>query len=343
MGLHALARRRLRLFRSFAPGYYSFWLLAVLVFVTLFAEVLCNQRPIVAKVNGRYFFPIFTSVAETEFGGVFETEMDYTDSFFLDQLKEPQNWAVFPPIHFDYRYIDTSLSHPAPSPPDREHLLGTDDRARDVASRLVYGFRLSFLFGVTLALVGSVIGVLLGAMQGFWGGWYDLLSQRLIEVWSSQNELYLLIILSSIFSPSLGLIFVLLSLFGWMGLAAYVRAEYLRARQLEYVYAALAMGGSNTRVMLKHILPNTLIPVITFFPFRVSAGIMGLTALDFLGLGVPSPTASLGELLNQGKAHVSNGTWWIIVSVFVVIVATIMMLNFIGEGVQKAFDPRAAL
>jgi microcin C transport system permease protein len=192
-------------------------------------------------------------------------------------------------------------------------------------------------------VVGSIIGVILGALQGFFGGWYDLLSQRLIEIWSSQNELYLLIILSSLFAPSLGLIFVLLSLFGWMGLAAYVRAEYLRARQLEYVHAAMSLGAGHLRVMLKHILPNTLIPVITFFPFRVSGGIMGLTALDFLGLGVPSPTASLGELLNQGKAHVSHGTWWIIVSVFIVIVATIMMLNFIGEGVQKAFDPRSVL
>ncbi len=343
MVFNALARRRFGLFKSFKTGYLSLWILTIVVAITLFAEILCNQRPIIAKIDGRLFFPVFQSYPETEFGGVFETEMDYTDDLFKDLLKNTQNWAIFPPIGFDYMYVDTSLSHPAPSPPDREHLLGTDDRARDVASRLIYGFRLSFIFGLTLAVVGSVIGVILGALQGFFGGWYDLLSQRLIEIWSSQNELYLLIILSSLFAPSLGLIFVLLSLFGWMGLAAYVRAEYLRARQLEYVHAALSLGAGHLRVMLKHILPNTLIPVITFFPFRVSGGIMGLTALDFLGLGVPSPTASLGELLNQGKAHVSHGTWWIIVSVFIVIVATIMMLNFIGEGVQKAFDPRAVL
>lgn len=339
--LNPLTQRRLKIFVQYRPGYYSLWALLCVVIISLFAELLCNQRPIVAQINGRVFYPIFKSYAETEFGGVFETEMDYKDSLFTDLIQQPGNWALYPPIRFDYELVDTTLDVPAPSPPDSTHFLGTDDRARDVAARLIYGFRLSFLFGLTLAVTGSIIGVVLGALQGFFGGWYDLFCQRVIEIWSSQNELYLLIILSSLFSPSILLIFTLLSLFGWTGLAAYVRAEYLRARQMEYVAAAVALGGKPMRVMTRHILPNTLVPVITFFPFRVSSGIMGLTALDFLGLGVPSPTASLGELLNQGKSHVSNGTWWIIASVFLVIVATIMMLNFIGEGVQKAFDPKA--
>ena len=343
MNLNPLTRRRLKVFAQYRPGYVSCWVLLVFVVSSLFAEILCNHRPMMARIQGKLYFPIFKSYPETTFGGVFETEMDYTDPLFTDLLQEEGNWAVFPPVRFDYQFVDTGLKEPAPSAPDGRHFLGTDDRARDVLSRLIYGFRLSFLFGFTLAVVGSVIGVVLGALQGFLGGWYDLFCQRVIEIWSSQNELYLLIILSSLFAPSVSLIFLLLSLFGWMGLAAYVRGEYLRARQMEYVVAALALGGRPLRVMLKHILPNTLVPVITFFPFRVSSGIMGLTALDFLGLGVPSPTASLGELLNQGKAHVSHGTWWIIVSVFLVIVATIMMLNFIGEGVQRAFDPKTSI
>ncbi len=336
-----VTKRRWAIFRSSRLGYASALLLLFFVIVSCFAEVICNNRPIVAKVDGRYFFPIFKTYTDVEFGGIFETEADYLDPYLTDVLHKEGNWAVFPPVHFDYQYVDTTLSSPAPSPPDHEHILGTDDRSRDVFSRLLYGFRLSVIFGVTLAVFGSILGVIMGAFQGFIGGRFDLWTQRLIEVWSSQNELYVLLILSSIFQPSVAILFILLSIFGWMGLAAYVRAEFLRARQYEFVQSAVALGSSRFRVMWKHILPNTLTPVITFFPFRVSAGIMGLTALDFLGMGVPSPTPSLGELLNQGKAHVASGTWWIIISVFVVITTMIVMLNFIGEAVQKAFDPKA--
>lgn len=339
--LSPVTKRRLGIFKANRLGYASAVLLALALVISCFAEFLCNNRPIVAKVEGRYYFPIFKSYADVEFGGIFETEADYLDPSMHDVLQRDGNWAIFPPVRFDYQYVDTTLSSPAPSPPDHEHFLGTDDRSRDVFSRLLYGFRLSLGFGVILAIFGSAVGVLIGAIQGFVGGRFDLWSQRFIEVWSSQNELYLLLILSSIFQPSVAIIFILLSLFGWMGLAAYVRAEFLRARQYEYVQSAIALGSTRTRVMWKHILPNTLTPVITFFPFRVSAGIMGLTALDFLGMGVPSPTPSLGELLNQGKAHVASGTWWIIISVFCVITVMIVMLNFIGEAVQKAFDPKA--
>jgi microcin C transport system permease protein len=293
------------------------------------------------RYEGKFYWPILVSYPETTFGGVFDSEADYHEPTVAEAIKRDGNWALFPPVQFDYQYIDTRLSQPAPSPPDQSHWLGTDDRGRDVVARLVYGFRLSVIFGLTLAVFGSLIGIFLGALQGYVGGVFDLLSQRVIEVWSAQNELYLLIILSSIFEPSVTLIFALLSLFGWMGLAAYVRAEFLRARQAEYVQSAIALGGRRWRIILKHVLPNALTPVITFFPFRIADGVMGLTALDFLSLGVPPPTPSLGELLGQGKANLSS--WWIIVSVFAVISALILMLNFIGEAVQKSMDPRSVL
>ncbi len=334
-----LARRRWAIFRSQKRGYVSLILLTIMIGLSLFANVLCNQRPLLINYNGELYVPILKDYPETLFGGVFETETDYADPFFKGEIAKPGNWAIYPPVRFDYAYVDTSLLAPAPSPPDREHLLGTDDRSRDVMSRLVYGFRLSIVFGMTLAIFGSIVGIIIGAIQGYVGGFLDLIGQRLSEVWGSQNELYLLIILSSIFEPSVAVIFLLLSLFGWMGLAAYVRAEFLRARNYEYVQSAVALGGSRVRVMFKHILPNALTPVITFFPFRVSAGIMGLTALDFLSMGVPPPTPSLGELLSQGKSNLQS--WWIIISVFVVITAMIMMLNFIGEAIQKAMDPKA--
>ncbi len=336
-----LAQRRWRVFRRERIGYYSAILLTIMVVVSLFAEALCNNRPILAKYNGEYYVPVLKSYPETTFGGVFETETDYHDKSIKEAMNANGNWAIYPMIRFDYEYVDTGLDHPAPSPPDKDHWLGTDDRARDVLARLVYGFRLSILFGLALAISGSVIGIIVGAIQGYLGGLFDLMTQRVIEIWSSQNELYLLIILSSLFDASIGLIFVLLSLFGWLSLEAYVRAEFLRARNYEFVQAAVAMGATRRRVIIKHILPNTLTPVITFFPFRVSSGIMGLTALDFLSLGVPPPTPSLGELLGQGKAHL--GSWWIIISVFFVIVTMIMLLNFIGEALQKAMDPKAVM
>ncbi len=329
---------RLEVFKSYRRSYISAIFLGVMVMVTLFAEVLCNNRPLIAYYQGKLYVPFLVSYPETTFGGVFDTEADYLDPAVYQVFQEPGNWAMFPIVHFDYEYVDTRLSQPAPSPPDSQHWLGTDDRARDVLARLIYGFRLSFLFGLTLAVFGSVIGVVVGAIQGYLGGTFDMLFQRFTEIWSSQNELYLLIILSSIFNPSVTLIFVLLSLFGWMGLAAYVRAEFLRARQYDYVQSAIALGMRPVRVIWRHVLPNTLTPVITFFPFRVSTGIMGLTALDFLSLGVPPPTASLGELLAQGKGNLNS--WWIIVSVFIVITLLITALNFIGEGLQKALDPK---
>ena len=339
-GVESLWQRRLRIFRAQRRGRLSFAILAGALLVSLFAELLCNQRPLLARYDGVLYWPVLKIYSESTFGGIFETEADYSDPSVAAEFEKPGNWAIYAPIRFDYKHVDTQLTSPAPSPPYARHLLGTDDRARDVAARLLYGFRLSLVFGLALALFSSIFGIVIGAIQGYAGGLIDLIGQRVTEVWSSQNELYVLIILSALFEPSIQVIFGLLSVFGWMGLASYVRAEFLRARQYEFVHAAIAMGGTPLRVMLKHVLPNTLTPVITFFPFRVSAGIMGLTALDFLGLGVPPPTPSLGELLAQGKSNLSS--WWIITSVFVVITLSIMLLNFLGEAIQKALDPRTS-
>lgn len=336
---HSPWQRRWRAFRGDRRGFYSACVLAALVLISCFAELLCNSRPLLIRYNGDYYLPLLHTYPETTFGGIFETETDYQDPQILASLMAGDNFVVHAPVRFDYAYVDTSLASPAPSPPDAKHFLGTDDRARDVLARLIYGFRLSIFFGLALALFGSLLGVITGAVQGFLGGKFDLFCQRLIEIWSSQNELYLLIILSALLEPTISLIFVLLSLFGWMGLSAYVRAEFLRARQFDFVQSAVALGASRLRVMWNHVLPNTLTPVITFFPFRVSAGIMGLTALDFLALGVPPPTPSLGELLAQGKSNIASA-WWIIVSVFMVLTITIMLLNFVGEAVHKAMDPK---
>jgi len=337
----SLLLRRWRVFKAHRRGFASGIVLSGLFLAVLPAEFICNNRPLYVNYGGQSYFPMVHVYAETTFGGSFDTEADYRDPAVLAAITGAGGYVVFPPVPFDYAYIDTSLSQPAPAPPDAQHLLGTDDRGRDVLARLIYGLRLSLCFGLLLACFGSAMGVIIGAIQGYFGGRVDLVLQRLCEVWSSQNELFLLIILSSIFEPSLGLIFVLLSLFGWMGLAAYVRAEFLRMRQVEYVQAAVAMGSTRWRVIGKHILPNAMMPVITFFPFRLADGIMGLTALDFLSLGVPAPTPSLGELLNQGKSNLTS--WWIIASVFLVIITLISLLNFIGEAVQKAFDPRAVV
>jgi microcin C transport system permease protein len=339
MKMSPIFERRWNLFRSHKRAYYSLWLIAAILFITLFAEFLCNSRPIIVSYDQKLYFPILKSYPETTFGGDFQTEADFTDPYMIEKVQEGENWAIFPPVRFRYDEIDFDLGQPAPSAPSARHLLGTDDRARDVFSRLIYGVRLSTWFGLLLAVVSSLIGIAIGAVQGFWGGKVDLFGQRFIEIWSSLPELYLLIILSSIFSPSVGLIFLLLSLFGWMGLSSYVRAEFLKARKLDYVESARVLGASRPRMIIKHILPNALVPIVTFFPFRVSAAITGLTALDFLGLGVPSPTPSLGELLSQGKGNLQS--WWIMVSTALVLILLILLLNFIGEGVQRAMDPKA--
>ncbi len=315
----------------------------MLIFLTLFvlsifAELISNDVPLVVRFEGEYFFPVFKSYSETTFGGDFETEADYKDPVFQELLQGAGNYMVFPPIRHDYNSINFEIDGPVPSPPTGDNLLGTDDRGRDVMARIIYGFRLSVLFGLALTLLGTVAGIIAGSIQGFWGGRVDLVFQRFIEIWGAMPELYLLIIFASIFQPSVLLLLILLSLFSWMGLSDYVRAEFLRGRNMEYVKAAKALGVGNITIMWRHLLPNSMTPVITFLPFRVSAAILALTSLDFLGLGVPPSTPSLGELLAQGKANID--AWWLSLSSFSILVVTLALLIFIGEALRDTYDPR---
>ncbi len=331
-------QRRWQRFKANRRGYVSLILFALLFVASLFAEVLSNDKPFVVYYHQHYYFPLFTAYPETTFGGDFDTETDYQDPTVRQRLASNGNWALFPPNPHSYASINLNINGPVPSPPSRVNLLGTDDRGRDVLARLLYGFRLSVLFGLGLTLVGTVIGIIAGAVQGYLAGRTDLFLQRFIEIWSAMPELYLLIIFASIFKPSVLLLLILLSLFGWMGLSDYVRAEFLKGRNLDYVKAAKALGVSNVTIMFRHLLPNGMTPVITFLPFRMSGAILALTSLDFLGLGVPPPTPSLGELLAQGKANIE--AWWLSLGTFTVLVGTLILLIFIGEALREAFDPR---
>ncbi len=334
----SLSRRRWNRFRRNRRGFYSCILFACVFFVSLFAEAISNDVPLLVIYEGEAYFPLFVSYPETTFGGDFDTETDYLDPYIQEILTTDGNKIFFSLSRHSFQSINFDIDGPVPSPPTRENLLGTDDRGRDVFARLLYGFRLSVLFGFALTFVGTVVGIVAGALQGYFGGKTDLLFQRFIEIWGGMPELYLLIIFASIFKPSVLLLLVLLSLFSWMGLSDYVRAEFLKGRNMEYVKAARALGVSNTTIMYRHLLPNGMTPVITFLPFRMSASILALTSLDFLGLGVPPSTPSLGELLAQGKANID--AWWLSLSTFTVLVGTLILLIFIGEALRETFDPR---
>ena len=334
----SLWRRRWAIFRANRRGYWSLVLFLILFGLSLFAEVLSNDRPLMVRYEGQLHFPLWRMYPETTFGGDFDTETDYQDPYIRERLSAGDNWVLFAPNPHNFNSINLDLDRPVPSPPTHENLLGTDDRGRDVLARLIYGFRISVLFGLALTAVGTLLGILAGALQGYFGGRFDLVFQRFIELWGSMPELYLLIIFASIFKPSMLLLLVLLSLFGWMGLSDYVRAEFLKGRNMEYVKAARALGVGNATIMARHLLPNSMTPVITFLPFRMSGAILALTSLDFLGLGVPPSTPSLGELLAQGKANIE--AWWLSLSTFIVLVGTLVLLIFIGEALREAFDPR---
>jgi len=334
----SLARRRWRRFCRNRRGFYSLIIFAFVFILSLFAECLSNDVPLMVVYEGKSYFPIFVEYPETTFGGDFETETDYLDPYIKDILTSDGNKVYFPFNKHSFQSINFNIDGPVPSPPTKENLLGTDDRGRDVFARLLYGFRLSVLFGFALTAVGTLVGILTGAVQGYFGGKTDLFFQRFIEIWGAMPELYLLIIFASIFKPSVLLLLILLSLFSWMGLSDYVRAEFLKGRNMEYVKAARALGVSNVTIMYRHLLPNGMTPVITFLPFRMSASILALTSLDFLGLGVPPSTPSLGELLAQGKANID--AWWLSLSTFIVLVGTLVLLIFIGEALRETFDPR---
>ena len=325
-------------FKKDRLGYWSLWTFLILFGISLGAEFVANDRPIIAVYQGKVFFPIWKDYSEKTFGGDFETPTDFHDPAIRANLSSAGNWAIYPPVKYSYLTLNYFAKEPNPAGPSSDNWFGTDDRGRDVLARLIYGFRLSVLFGLVLTLIGTVIGVFLGGLMGYFGGRFDLVSQRLVDIWRSMPELYLLIIFASIFTPSIWLLVILLSLFSWINLSDYVRIEFFRNRALEYVRAAKALGLTNTQIMWRHILPNSLIPVITFLPFQMSAAILSLTSLDFLGLGVPPDTPSLGELLSQGKANLD--AWWISLSTFIVLVGTLLLLTFMGEALRNAFDPR---
>ena len=332
------SRRAWQRFRHNRLGHWSLVIFCVLVVLSLFAELLSNDRPLVVRYEGQTYWPMVHDYPETTFGGDFETPTDYLDPFIREQITRGENWAVYAPNPYGPKTLNYFAKSPNPSAPTGDNWLGTDDRGRDLLAQLIYGFRISVLFALALTAIGTVLGIVTGAIQGYFGGRTDLAFQRFIEIWGSMPELYLLIIFSAILSPSVGLLLVLLSLFGWMGLSDYVRAEFLRNRQMDYVRAARAMGLSHGQIIWRHVLPNSLTPVVTFLPFRMSAAILALTSLDFLGLGVPPGTPSLGELLSQGKNNID--AWWISISTFAVLVITLLLLTFMGDALRDALDPR---
>ena len=337
MTLSPLNRRRLANFRGNRRGWWSLWIFLVLFVLSLFAELIANDRPLLVAYDGDLYVPVLKAYPETAFGGEFETEADYRDPFVAELITE-KGWMVWPPVPYRYDTFIRDLPSPAPSPPDGENWLGTDDAGRDVVARLVYGFRISVLFGLTLTIASSLIGIAAGAVQGYFGGWMDLLFQRFIEVWSGLPVLYLLIILASVVEPNFWWLLGLMLLFSWMGLVGVVRAEFLRARNFEYVRAARALGVGNATIMVRHLLPNAMVATLTFLPFILNGSITTLTSLDFLGFGLPPGSPSLGELLAQGKANLQAP--WLGVSAFVVLAVMLSLLIFIGEAVRDAFDPR---
>jgi microcin C transport system permease protein len=327
-------------FRRNRVGFTSLLIFCVLVGLSLAAELVSNDRPVVVSYQGQIYWPMVRDYPETTFDGDFNTPTDYLDPFIREKLSQPGNWALFAPNRYGPKTLNYFARSPNPAPPTVDNWLGTDDRGRDLLAQLIYGFRVSVLFALALTTTGVLLGIVTGAVQGFFGGKTDLALQRVIEIWSAMPELYLLIIFSAVFAPSIGLLLVLLSLFGWMGLSDYVRAEFLRNRQMDYVRAARALGVSNWHIITRHVLPNSLTPVVTFLPFRMSGAILALTSLDFLGLGVPPGTPSLGELLSQGKNNID--AWWISLSTFGVLVLTLLLLTLMGDALRDALDPRKA-
>jgi microcin C transport system permease protein len=331
-------QRAWRRFKRNRVGFWSLWVFSILLVLSLFSELLSNDKPLIASYAGHVYFPLFENPPEVQFGGDFRTPTDWSDPFIAEQFAKPGNWMLLPPNRHSATSIEYFSKPANPAPPNSDDWLGTDSLGRDMVARLLYGFRISVLFAMVLTVIGVAIGLAAGAVQGYFAGRVDLTMQRLIEIWASIPDLYLLIIFASIFRPSLLLLLVLLSFFGWIGLADYTRAEFLRNRSLEFVKSARALGLSNWQIIWRHVLPNSLTPVITFLPFRMGAGIVALVALDFLGLGVPAGVPSLGDLVKQGKGNLD--AWWIIFPTFALLVILMMLLTFIGDALRDAFDTR---
>jgi microcin C transport system permease protein len=359
--LSPLNKRRWQNFKTNRRGYWSLWLFLVLFFVTLFAEFIANDKPLFVSFAGKSYFPVIFTYPETTFGGDFETAADYRDPYLQKLIADKGGFMIWPPIRYSYSTHNLDLPTPAPSPPtwmlteaqcksvvERKGLkscsdleynwLGIDDQGRDVLARLIYGFRISVLFGLILTAFSSIVGVSAGAVQGYFGGWTDLLFQRFIEIWTSVPELYLLLIISSVLVPGFFVLLGILLLFSWVRLVGLVRAEFLRGRNFEYIQAARALGVSNAVIMFRHLLPNAMVATLTFLPFIMSSSVMTLTALDFLGFGLPPGSPSLGELLSQGKANVQAP--WLGLTGFFTVALMLSLLIFVGEAVRDAFDPR---
>ena len=332
-----LTRRRLHNFRANARGFWSFWIFLAIFFVALFAEFVANDKPFLVSYDDELYTPIFAAYPETAFGGEFETEADYRDPEVAGRINA-RGWMIWPLVPYHHRTVAWDLPVPAPAPPDAEHWLGTDDQARDVTARLIYGFRISVLFGFVLTLVSAAVGVTAGAIQGYFGGWIDLLFQRFMEIWSGLPTLYLLIILASVVEPNFWWLLGLLLMFSWMGFVGVVRAEFLRVRNFDYIRAARALGVADLVIMYRHVLPNATVATITFMPFTLAGSVTLLTSLDFLGIGLPPGSASLGEILAQGKANLQAP--WLGLTGFFSIAIMLSLLIFIGEAVRDALDPR---
>lgn len=335
--LSPLDRRRLANFKANKRGYWSLIIFMTLFVLSLFAEFLANEKPFLVVYKSEVYTPIFTAYPETTFGGEFETEADYRDPYVQD-LIHAEGWMLWPLIRYNHRTVAWDLPEPAPASPSLQHLLGTDDQARDVVARLIYGFRISVLFGLILTLLSSVVGIAVGALQGYFGGWVDLIGQRFIEIWGGMPVLYLLIILASVIQPNFWWLLGLMLLFSWMALVGLVRAEFLKVRNFDYVRAARALGVSDRVIMFRHILPNAMVSTLTFLPFILSGSVVTLTSLDFLGFGLPPGSASLGDLLGQAKANLQAP--WLGLTAFFSIGLMLTLLIFIGEAVRDAFDPR---
>lgn len=338
MAMTPLQQRRWQSFKRNRRGYWSLWIFSILFALSLIAELIANDQPILVQHQQQYYWPVLAEYTEADFGGEFELPADYRDPYLQELITDDGGWMVWPLIRFSYDTINYELDQPAPSPPTSTNWLGTDDQGRDVMARVIYGFRLSVLFAVVLTLASSAIGVCAGAVQGYYGGKIDLLFQRFIEIWSGLPVLFLLIILASLIKPNFWWLLGIMLLFSWMNLVDVVRAEFLRGRNLEYVRAARALGLSDGRIMYRHVLPNAMVATLTFMPFVFNGAIVTLTALDFLGFGLPPGSPSLGELVAQGKENLHAP--WLGITAFLTLSIMLTLLIFIGEAVRDAFDPR---
>jgi len=337
MTLSPITQKRLNQFKANKRGYYSLWLFTFLFLIAVFAPLIANDKPIYVSYGGAHYFPIANEYPETEFGGDFETEAEYRDPFVKDLIND-KGFMVWPIIRYHYDTINYDLTVPAPSPPTRDNLLGTDDQGRDVLARLIYGFRISILFGLVLTIFSSVVGIIAGGVQGYYGGWVDLIFQRFIEIWAGLPVLFIIIIMASIVTPSFWILLGIMVLFSWTQLIDVVRAEFFRARNFDYVRAAKALGISNRTIMVRHVLPNAMVATLTLMPFILTGSITILTSLDFLGFGLPPGSASLGEMLAQGKNNLHAP--WLGLTAFFSLAVMLTLLTFIGEAVRDAFDPR---